>query len=103
MARRADVSSLRRRAMRITESRAFAQRELGHFIRRLVMLSLALVTLICLGAAGFAIFEDTSWWHGFTHAVDTITTIGSIPHPHPLGGEITNLMLIALGLGTLFY
>src|SRR4051812_31804461 len=100
---RREAKSLRRRAMRITQSRAFAQRELGFFIRRLVMLSAALVGLLCLGAAAFAVFEDVTWWHGFVHAVDTITTIGSIPHPKTLGGEITNLVLIALGLGTLFY
>src|SRR3954467_5444429 len=95
--------SLRRRAMRITQSRAFAQRELGFFIRRLVMLSVALVVLLCLGALGFAAFEDVSWPRGFVHAIDTVTTIGSIPHPETVGGEITNLVLIALGLGTLFY
>src|SRR3954451_3422512 len=100
---RADRSGLGRRAMRLTQSRAFAERELGHFIRRLVMLSAALVALLVVGAAAFAAFEDTTWPKGFVHAVDTITTIGSIPHPRTLGGEITNLVLIALGLGTLFY
>jgi voltage-gated potassium channel len=89
--------------MRISTSQAFAQRELGYFIRRLAILSFALVALVCMGAAAFAIFEETSWWQGFNHAVDTITTIGSIPHPRTLGGEVTNLVLIALGLGTLFY
>jgi voltage-gated potassium channel len=96
-------AGFRRRAMRIAESRAFAQRELGHFIRRLVLLTGALVALTCLGAAGFAIFEDVSWWRGLMHAIDTVTTIGSIPHPHTFGGEVVQLVLIALGLGTLFY
>src|SRR4051812_9471554 len=100
---RVEVRSLRQRALRISTSRAFAQRELGYFIRRLAFLSFALVALVCMGAGAFAIFEDTSWWEGFMHSVDTITTIGSIPHPRTLGGEITNLVLIALGLGTLFY
>jgi voltage-gated potassium channel len=61
------------------------------------------VALLCLGALGFAVFEDTTWPRGFVHAVDTITTIGSIPHPRTVGGEVVNLVLIALGLGTLFY
>jgi voltage-gated potassium channel len=100
---RAEVRSLRQRALRMSSSRAFAQRELGYFIRRLAFLSFALVALVCIGAGAFAIFEDTTWWKGFMHSVDTITTIGSIPHPRTLGGEITNLVLIALGLGTLFY
>lgn len=89
--------------MRIAQSRAFAQRELRHFIRRLVILTGALIALTCLGATSFALFEDVSWWRGLMHAVDTITTIGSIPHPHTTGGDITQLVLIAFGLGTLFY
>ena len=82
---------------------AFAQREAEHFVRRLVFLALALTLLVSLGATAFAGFEHESWWRGLQRALDTITTIGSIPHPHSLGGEVTEIVLITLGLGTLFY
>src|SRR5436305_3001342 len=100
---RVQVTSLRRGAMRMYESRAFAQREAEHFVRRLVVLAAALILLICAGATGFTVFERESWWQGFQHSIDTIATIGSISHPRTLGGEITELILIGLGLGTLIY
>jgi voltage-gated potassium channel len=101
--RRSQVASLRRGASRVYESRAFAQREAEYFVRRIVFLIIGLTALNVIGGAAFSAFEDESWWEGLQRAVDTITTIGSIPHPRTLGGEITNLVLITLGLGTLFY
>ena len=103
MAGRDRLPTLRRGAMRIYESRAFAQREVRFFLRRLIILSVALVLLNCAGATAFAIFEDKSWWEGLQQAIDAIATVGSIPAPHTLGGQITKLVLITLGLGTLFY
>jgi voltage-gated potassium channel len=103
MAGRDRLPTLREGAMRIYESRAFAQREVRFFLRRLILLSVALTLLNCLGASLYAMFEDESWWQGLQRAIDTIATVGSIPAPHTLGGEITKLVLITLGLGTLFY
>ena len=98
------VTSLRRSAaLRLRRSPAFAHREVQYIARRLFVLSLALVVLTCAGATSFAGFEDKSWWEGFNESVDTIATIGSIQYPHTLGGEVTRLVLIVLGLGTLFY
>jgi voltage-gated potassium channel len=100
---RGQVTSLRRRAAERIESRAFVQREAEHFVRRLMALVGALILLTCAGATAFTAFERESWWQGFQHSVDTIATIGSISHPRTLGGEITELVLIGLGLGTLIY
>jgi voltage-gated potassium channel len=103
MAGRERLPTLRRGAMRVVQSRAFAQREVRFFIRRLIILSAALTLLNCAGATAFAVFEDESWWQGLQRAIDTIATVGSIKPPHTVGGEATKLVLITLGLGTLFY
>jgi voltage-gated potassium channel len=93
----------RQRHLRPLSLPAVGRREIDYFLRRLVLLSGLLAALTFLGAAAFAGFEDESYWEGLMRAVDTIATIGSIRHPHTLGGEITKLALIVLGLGTLFY
>jgi voltage-gated potassium channel len=55
------------------------------------------------GTVGFAITEDVSLWRGFVWSLDTTATIGSIPDPDHLSGEIVKTTLIILGVGTLFY
>jgi voltage-gated potassium channel len=52
---------------------------------------------------GFAATEDTSLWIGFVWALDTIATVGSIPSPETTGGQVLKVLLIVLGVGTLFY
>jgi voltage-gated potassium channel len=52
---------------------------------------------------GFAVAEDTSLWVGFVWTLDTIATVGSIPSPETTGGQILKVLLIVLGVGTLFY
>ncbi len=47
--------------------------------------------------------EDTSVWHGFVWALDTVATVGSVPEPSDTGGQIVKVALIVLGVGTLFY
>src|SRR5436309_5808618 len=81
---------------------AVARQEMLHFIRRLVSLIAFLLVLVLAGSTGFVIFENVSFWFGFQAAVDTIATIGALSHPHTLGGQITQLILIPLGLGTMF-
>jgi voltage-gated potassium channel len=89
--------------LRIFQSPAAGRREIEHFLRRLVLLSVLLATLGLAGAGAFSVFEHESFWQGLMRTVDTITTIGSIPHAHRLGAQITDLVLITFGLGTLFY
>jgi voltage-gated potassium channel len=82
---------------------AVARQEMLHFIRRLAFLIAFLLGLVLAGTTALVIFENVSFWFGFQEAVDTIATIGAIGRPHTLGGQITQLILIPLGLGTMFY
>jgi voltage-gated potassium channel len=80
-----------------------ARREVGHFLRRLVTLLAALTALTLVGAAVLSVAEEVSWWRGIVWSVDIIATIGSLPHPDTVVGELTEIVLISFGLGTLFY
>ena len=82
---------------------AAVRREIGHFLRRLITLFAALTLLTLLGAAALSLSENTSYWHGIVWSVDIVATIGSLPHPSTVTGEIVEIVLISLGLGTLFY
>jgi voltage-gated potassium channel len=82
---------------------AAVRREIGHFLRRLTTLFAALTLLTLLGAAALSLSEDTSYWHGIVWSVDIVATIGSLPHPNTVVGEIVEILLISFGLGTLFY
>jgi voltage-gated potassium channel len=73
------------------------------FLRRLVALIALISALIALGAVALAITEDVSYWQGVLWSLDTVATVGSIPEPATLGGQITKVVLISLGLGTMFY
>jgi voltage-gated potassium channel len=47
--------------------------------------------------------QDVSLWRGFIFTLDTIATVGSDPTPSDLPGQIVKVLLIMLGVGTLFY
>ena len=55
------------------------------------------------GSIAWALFEDVSLWRGFLFTLDTVATVGSSPDPPDLGGQITKVLLILVGVGTLFY
>ncbi len=59
--------------------------------------------LVALGTIGFVITEGTSVWFGFLWTLDTIATVGSIEDPESAGGQALKVVLIVLGVGTLFY
>jgi voltage-gated potassium channel len=82
---------------------AAVRREIAHFLRRLVTLFAALTCLTLAGATVLSLAEDVSWWHGIVWSVDIVATIGSLPHPGTVTGEIVEIALISFGLGTLFY
>jgi voltage-gated potassium channel len=82
---------------------AAARHEVLRFLRRLVLLIAALTVLVTGGAAAFVVFENTSYWDGLGWALDTVATVGSIPHPESLGGQITKIALISFGVGTMFF
>jgi voltage-gated potassium channel len=80
-----------------------ARRELEMFLRRLAWLGAMLVVLIAAGTIAFALVEHVSAWNAFVWTLDTVATVGSIVSPTDTGGEIVKVLLIVLGVGTLFY
>jgi voltage-gated potassium channel len=82
---------------------AAVRREIAHFLRRLITLFAMLTALTLVGAAVLSLAEDVSYWHGIVWSVDIVATIGSLPHPATVIGELVEILLITLGLGTLFY
>ena len=78
--------------------------EVRAFLRRLRRSAL-MIALVLAGAGpiGFAITEDVGVWEAFLWALDTVATIGSHPDPETVAGEIVKVLLIVLGVGTLFY
>jgi voltage-gated potassium channel len=80
-----------------------ARRELGSFLRRLAQLGVAIGVLLAAGTIGFSLLEDVSAWDGFVWTLDTIATVGSIPNPDSTAAQVLRVVLIVLGVGTLFY
>ncbi|MDX6643902.1 MAG: voltage-gated potassium channel, partial [Solirubrobacteraceae bacterium] len=52
---------------------------------------------------GFVIAEGVSAWYAFRWTLDTVATIGSFKGPKDTGGQVLIVVLIVLGVGTLFY
>src|SRR6185436_128733 len=77
--------------------------ELRQFLRRMAILAGAIFALLVVGTAGFALTEGPSIGYSFVWALDTVATVGSIPGPQSTGGQIVKVVLIVLGVGTLFY
>ena len=78
-------------------------REFADFLRRLRTLLIVLVAIVALGTIGLVITEDVGVWRGFIWTLDILATVGSIPAPETVGGQIVKVALIVLGVGTLFY
>jgi len=77
--------------------------ELEAFLRRLAWLCAMIAGLLALGTIGFMVTEGVSAWRGFVWTLDTIATVGSIAQPEDTGAQILKVVLIVLGVGTLFY
>ncbi|HEV3047343.1 MAG TPA: TrkA family potassium uptake protein [Solirubrobacteraceae bacterium] len=77
--------------------------QLALFARRLGLLATVAVGLLALGAVGLSLSEHVSIWYGFRWALDTAATVGGFPQPHRLAGQIVDVALVVLGVGTLFY
>jgi voltage-gated potassium channel len=72
-------------------------------LRRLAVLVAGVVLLVLAGSVAFHLVEDVSLWNGLVWSLDTVATVGSIVGPHDTGGEAIKVVLIVLGVGTLFY
>ena len=73
------------------------------FLRRLWRLAAVVAVLLLIGTVGFALIESDSPWNAFVRTLDTVATVGAIPAPKDAGGEALRVVLIILGVGTLFY
>jgi voltage-gated potassium channel len=82
---------------------AAARHEMFHFLHRLGLLIGLITALVLAGALALSIFEDVSYWQGFNWALDTVATIGSIPDPDTVAGQVTKIVLITFGVGTMFF
>ncbi len=80
-----------------------AGRDFTAFLRRLRTLLLVLAAIVALGTLGLVLTEDVSLWRGFIWTLDILATVGSIPAPETVGGQVVKVALIVLGVGTLFY
>jgi voltage-gated potassium channel len=82
---------------------AAVRHEVLRYMQRLAVLIAAVTALLIVGAIAYSLFEDVSGWQGFNWSLDTIATVGSVPSPDTLGGQITKIVLITLGVGTMFF
>jgi voltage-gated potassium channel len=82
---------------------AAARHEFLHFLSRLGVLVGSVAALVLVGGAVLAAFENISYWRGTLWALDTVATIGSIPEPDTVGGQITKVVLTIFGVGTMFF
>jgi voltage-gated potassium channel len=79
------------------------RRELRAFTRRLVVLGALVVGLLAFGTTGFALSEGVSAWYALRWSLDIVATIGGFPQPRTTPGQLIEVLLIVLGVGTLFY
>ena len=77
--------------------------ELRTFVRRIVVVGVIAVDLLLVGALGLAISEGVGYWYAFRWALDTAATVGGFPQPHTVAGQVIQVGLIVVGVGTLFY
>ncbi len=82
---------------------AATRRQLAKFARRVTVLGSIALALLLLGALGLALSEGVGFWYAFRWALDTAATVGGFPQPQSTFGQIVQVGLIVLGVGTLFY
>jgi voltage-gated potassium channel len=73
------------------------------FLRRLRTLAIVIAVIVALGTLGLVLTEEVGVWRGFIWTLDILATVGSIPAPETVAGQIVKVALIVLGVGTLFY
>jgi voltage-gated potassium channel len=77
--------------------------QLRVFVRRIVLLAAVVAGLLLLATAGLAISEGVGVWYAFRWSIDTAATVGGFPQPHTIFGQIVQVGLVLVGVGTLFY
>jgi voltage-gated potassium channel len=77
--------------------------QLRLFARRVAVVAFISAALIVLGAVGLAISERVDLWFAFRWALDTASTEGGFAQPRTVAGQLVEVALIIVGVGTLFY
>jgi voltage-gated potassium channel len=77
--------------------------EFQAFLRRLRTLAIVIVAIVAIGTLGLVATEGVGVWRGFIWTLDILATVGSIPAPETVAGQIVKVGLIVVGVGTLFY
>jgi voltage-gated potassium channel len=77
--------------------------QLAIFARRIAMLGVVAFGLLVLAAIGLSLSEHVDVWYAFRWALDTAATVGGFPQPDSVVGQIVQVALTVLGVGTLFY
>lgn len=78
-------------------------RQLVLFGRRIAVLFVLVLALLLLGALGLCLSEKVGFWYAFRWALDSAATVGGFPQPHSTAGQVLQVALVVLGVGTLFY
>lgn len=71
--------------------------------RRVAVLGAVVAGFLGLGTVGLVVAEKVGAWYAFRWALDTAATVGGFPQPQTVAGQIIHVLLIVLGVGTLFY
>ncbi len=77
--------------------------QLAMFARRMALLGAMVAALLAVGTIGLAVTESVGPWYAFRWSLDTIATVGGFRQPRTTAGQIVDVGLIVLGVGTLFY
>ena len=80
-----------------------ASTQLKHFVRRIALLGAIVAGLLMLAAVALAASEKVSLWYAFCWSLDTAATVGGFPRPRKTFGQIVEVALVLVGVGTLFY
>jgi voltage-gated potassium channel len=80
-----------------------ARGELRRFLRRVALLGAIVATLLLLATLGLAVSEGVGVWYAFRWSLDTAATVGGFPQPHTTFGQVLEVGLVLVGIGTLFY
>jgi voltage-gated potassium channel len=73
------------------------------FARRIARLGAIALALLLVAALGLSLSEGVGFWYAFRWALDTAATVGGFAQPHTTEGQIFQVALVVLGVGTLFY
>jgi voltage-gated potassium channel len=80
-----------------------ARWQLRVFVRRIALLAASVAGLLLLATAGLAVSERVGVWYAFRWSIDTAATVGGFPQPRTTFGQIVQVGLVLVGVGTLFY